>query len=49
MYWVQSDFQLKFFLDESLAKRDNKGISLIKKFIRIIYLKLGKAKKNDAE
>ena len=34
---------------ESLAKRDNKGISLIKKFIRIMYLKLGKAKKDDAE
>ena len=34
---------------ESLAKRDNKGISLIKKFIRTMYLKLGKAKKDNAE
>ena len=42
-------YSVRYSNDESLAKRDNKGISLIKKFIRIMYLKLGKAKKDDAE
>ena len=42
-------YSVRYSNAESLAKRDNKGISLIKKFIRIMYLKLGKAKKDDAE
>ena len=42
-------YSVRYSNAESLAKRDNKGISLIKKFIRIKYLKLGKAKKDDAE
>ena len=41
-------YSVRYSNAESLAKRDNKGISLIKKFIRIMYLKLGKAKKDDA-
>ena len=31
---------------KSLAKLDNKGISLIKKFISKMYMKLGEAKKD---
>ena len=31
------------------AKNDNKGISLIKKFIRIMYMKIGEAIKNAAK
>ena len=42
-------YSVRYSNAESLAKRDNKGISLIKKFIRIMYLKLGKAKKDNAE
>ena len=42
-------YNVRYSNAESLAKRDNKGISLIKKFIRIMYLKLGKAKKDNAE
>ena len=42
-------YSVRYSNTESLAKRDNKGISLIKKFIRIMYLKLGKAKKDNAE
>ena len=42
-------YSVRYSNAESLAKRDNKGISLIKKFIRIMYMKLGKAKKDDAE
>ena len=41
-------YSVRYSNAESLAKRDNKGISLIKKFIRIMYLKLGKSKKDNA-
>ena len=42
-------YSVRYVNAESLDKRDNKGIIPIKKFIRIMYLKLGKAKKDDAE
>ena len=35
--------------DKYFAKNDNKGISLIKKFIRIMYMKIGEAIKNAAK
>ena len=42
-------YSVRYSNAESLAKRDNKGLRLIKKFIRTMYLELGKAKKDDAE
>ena len=42
-------YSVRYSNAESLAKRDNKGISLIKKFIRIMYMKLGKAIKEAAK
>ena len=42
-------YSVKYSNAKSFAQCDNKGISLIKKFIRIMYMKLGKARKDDAE
>ena len=42
-------YSVKYSNAKSFAQCDNKGISLIKKFIRIMYMKLGKAIKDAAD
>ena len=42
-------FIVRYSNDKYFAKNDNKGISLIKKFIRIMYMKIGEAIKNAAK
>ena len=42
-------YSVKYSNAKSFAQCDNKGISLIKKFIRIMYMKLGKAIKDAAK
>ena len=42
-------YSVKYSNAKSLAQCDNKGVSLIKKFIRIMYMRLGKAIKVAAE